>query len=393
MRIAMVGPFGLHPNKTMRSRALQLARPLVRRGHQARLLMPPWHTPEEAGQEWQEDGVEMQYIELSGGVLGTAARMVRETQAWKPDVVHTFKPKAYSGLTAWWLWNFRRRSQRLVTDTDDWEGSGGWNELAPYSAWQKRFFAWQEGWGIRHCHALTVASRTLQSMAWAHGVKPERVVYLPNGPGISGDSSQAVKKRADLDLARRPVILVYSRFFEFDSARLMSVLEQVHAVVPDLAILLVGLSLYEDDDARFRDQLAAANLRDALVDMGWVEEAVLPHLLASADVGLYLMDDTLLNRTKCPVKLADMLQVGLPVVAENVGQVSEYVLHRKTGLLRASGDVNGLAEDLIWLLQNPEERNGLGAGARAHIEARFTWECLADVAETAYDVAMTQKDR
>jgi glycosyltransferase involved in cell wall biosynthesis len=391
MRIAMVGPFGLHPNKTMRSRAFQLARPLIRRGHQVMLLMPPWHTPEEAGREWQEDGVEMRYIALNGGVPGAAARMMRETRAWKPDVVHAFKPKAYSGLTAWWLWNFHRNSQRLVTDTDDWEGAGGWNELAPYSALQKRFFAWQEGWGIRHCHALTVASRTLQSLAWAQGVKPERVVYLPNGPGISEDNGQAVQKRAELDLARRPVVLVYSRFFEFDSARLLNVLEQVRAVIPDLAILSVGLSLYDDDAGRFREQLAAANLQDALVDLGWVEEAALPHVLASADVGIYLMDDTLLNRTKCPVKLADMLQVGVPLVAEKVGQVPEYVLHQKTGLLRDSGDATGLAEDLIWLLQNPGKRNELGVNARAHINTNFKWDRLADIAETAYDVAITPR--
>ena len=49
MRIAMLGPFGLHPKQTMRSRALGLARPLVARGHAVRLIMPPWETPDEAG--------------------------------------------------------------------------------------------------------------------------------------------------------------------------------------------------------------------------------------------------------------------------------------------------------------------------------------------------------
>jgi hypothetical protein len=48
MRIAMIGPFGFHPNKTMHSRALGLARPLVERGHQVAIFMPPWQTPAEA---------------------------------------------------------------------------------------------------------------------------------------------------------------------------------------------------------------------------------------------------------------------------------------------------------------------------------------------------------
>ncbi|HRO89860.1 MAG TPA: glycosyltransferase, partial [Promineifilum sp.] len=148
MRIAMIGPFGLHPKQTMRSRALGLARPLVDRGHTVRLIMPPWDTPDEADREWQEDGIELRYVSLKGGTLGITRRLVRETLAWRPDVVHTFKPKAYSGLVAEWLWRFHRGRIRLVMDTDDWEGAGGWNDIAPYSPLQKRFFARQERWGL-----------------------------------------------------------------------------------------------------------------------------------------------------------------------------------------------------------------------------------------------------
>ncbi len=76
-----------------------------------------------------------------------------------------------------------------------------------------------------------------------------------------------------------------------------------------------GAGLMAADSARFRQQLAAAGLSEAVIDAGWVELAALPATLAAADVGLYLMDDTLLNRAKCPVKLADMLAAGVPVVA------------------------------------------------------------------------------
>jgi glycosyltransferase involved in cell wall biosynthesis len=383
MRIAMVGPFGLHPNQTMRSRALSLARPLQQRGHQVRLLMPPWQTPQEAGRQWQEDGVELRYTPLRGGLPGIAWQLLRETVAWRPDVVHCFKPKAYSGLVMWWLWHFRRRRLRLALDTDDWEGWGGWNELAPYTALQKRFFAWQERWGLRHCHVLTVASRTLQSLAWSQGVPPERVVYLPNGPGI-GERVEALDDSRLLALANRPTLLLYSRLFEFDVQRLVVILQGVQAAVPDLAVLAVGAGLYEEDSARLKKALATAGLEAMLVDVGWVEPGELPLLFALADVGIYLMEDTLLNRTKCPVKLADMLSQGLPVVAEAVGQVMEYVVPGQNGKLRPSGDVAGLTADLIRLLQDEGERGQLAAGARAHIANHFNWQALSEKLELAY---------
>ncbi len=385
MRIAMVGPFGFHPNKTMRARAMGLARPLVQQGHTVSLFMPPWHTPEEAGRRWQEDGVALHYVRLNGGVLGTTTRLVREVLDFRPDVVHCFKPKAYSGLVAWWLWQFHRHRLRLVMDTDDWEGAGGWNDLAPYSPLQKRFFAWQERWGLTHSHAVTVASRTLQSLAWAQGVPPQRVVYVPNGPGIPLVVEGAEARRAELGMAGRPVLLLYSRLFEFDTGRLVAILQRVQQAVPDLAILAVGAGLYDQDTAGLRTQLAQAGLLDHFVDAGWLPEAELPATLRAADVGLYLMEDTLLNRTKCPVKLVDMAAVGLPVVAEAVGQVPEYVRHGETGWLRPSGSVVELADDVIRLLCNEEERQQFSAAARAHITGRFTWDHLAERLRPVYE--------
>lgn len=377
MKIAMVGPFGLHPKQTMRSRALPLAKQLVARGHTVQIFMPPWHTPEKANTRWQEDGVTLRYVPLSGGILGITRHLLRESTAWQPDLLHLFKPKAYSGLALWWLWQFQRHKRPLWLDTDDWEGWGGWNDREPYTAVQKHFFAWQESWGLTHCHGLTVASQALQTIALSRGVPQQRLLYLPNGPGIRPSAPRP-------SAPHPPTLLIYSRFFEFDVARLVDVLARVHTTVADLKIQLVGASLFDQDMQQFRQLASQANLLPAIEEHGWVPLADLPALLAQADVGIYLMDDTLLNRTKCPVKLADLLAVGLPVVAEAVGQVPQYVLHGRTGLLRPSGDSAGIAQDLIELLQNPAERQRLSTAAQQHVQTAFSWHALAQTLETAY---------
>lgn len=378
--IAMIGPFGFHPNKTMRSRALPLARALVQRGHQVCLFMPPWQTPEEADRTWVEDKVQICYVPLTGGTWGITRRLVKEALAIRPDVVYCFKPKAYSGLAAWLLWYFYR-FPNLLTDTDDWEGWGGWNDLAPYSTIQKYFFAWQEQWGLKHCHRLTVASRELEQMALAAGVSAEKIVYLPNGAGISTSSSAggSVGVRATTRVA--PTILLYSRLFEFDTQRLVHILSKVKQAIPEVAILTVGAGLYEADAAAWRQQLQAADLLDTVIDAGWLDEAQLPMTLQTADVGIYLMEDSLLNRTKCPVKLADMVALGIPVVGEAVGQVREYIDHGRTGFLRPSGDEAGLAADLITLLQDASLRQTFSQQAQTHYRENFAWELAAEKLE------------
>ena len=377
MRIVMIGPFGFHPNKTMHSRAFKLAQAFVRRGHQVKIVMPPWQTPEEANRAWVEAGVDVCYVALHGGLLAIVGRMGIETLAYKPDVVYGFKPKAYSGLVMWWLWQFHRHHLRLVTDTDDWEGWGGWNDLAPYSPLQKRFFAGQEQWGLRHNHALTVASRALQQMAWGLGVPRDRVIYLPNGAGIRRHWS------VDIGQSEIPTVLLYSRLFEFDTARLVDILKGVTTAVANLRILSVGSGLYADDAVQLRQQFADAGLLNIVDDVGWIDVEQLPDVLSQAHVGIYLMEESLLNRTKCPVKLADMIALGIPVVAEAVGQVPEYVIDGVNGRLHSSGDRLGLTQSLIDLLQNSTERARLGRNGRQHYTTHFDWDILAQKLEHA----------
>ena len=107
-------------------------------------------------------------------------------------------------------------------------------------------------------------------------------------------------------------------------------------------------------------------------------------LLRSSDVAIYLMDDTLISRSKCPVKLADIIAAGVPVVAEDVGQVPQYVINGATGLLRASGDIAGLTGDIAYLLQSRKQRMEFGQAAQRRYTANFSWDHLAARLDEVY---------
>jgi glycosyltransferase involved in cell wall biosynthesis len=369
----------------MSVRALPMAQALARRGHNVTLLLPPWQNPEDSGRTEEQDGVCIENISLPPGVpllfhALTALRLVRRAVAHQPDVVHLFKPKAYSGLTHWLLARLPRgRRPRLVVDTDDWEGAGGWNDLADYSAAQRRFFSWQERWGLTHADAVTVASRTLESLVWALGVPPARVVYVPNGfphPHLIQSS--------DLESEPgQPLLLLYTRFFEFPVDRVLAVLRQVRERVPEARLLVVGKGLF-GEEAELLAAASRAGLDDAIEYAGWVDPEDLPRTFARATVALYPFDDTLINRTKCPVKLLDLLSAGLPVVAEAVGEVGEMIQDGRTGCLVPPGDVTAFAAAVVALLENPARRRRVGSAAAQDVLTRRAWDRLVEVVEAAY---------
>lgn len=407
MKVVMVGPFGMRPRGTMRVRALPMGQALAERGHEVTMLLPPWQNRRDTGRRWKDGGVRVENVELPPSIPGvfhglTALRLARRARALRPDVVHLFKPKAYSGLAHWLLAALPPLyGGRLVVDSDDWEGPGGWNELAGYSPLQRRFFAWQERWGLTHADAVTVASRTLESLVWALGVPQERVFYVANG------RRDPIRVRTS-DQPSDDTILLYTRFFEFPVERVIDVFQRVREDLPSARLLVVGKGLFGEEEGflrlardaglTVRDEVSgASDGEDARMDdegpwrggadvryTGWVPSGELDGLFAQAKVAIYPFDDTLVNRAKCAVKLVDLLGGGVPVVAEDVGQNGEYIREGETGVLVPPGDAEGFARAVTGLLRDDARRIRIGHQAAQDIEERFGWSNLVGTVERAY---------
>jgi len=402
----------------MSVRALPLAKALVANGHRVDVIMPPWSYPQDSGREWEEDGVSIRNVTLPPRFplfwhLIVTWRLVRCALALRPDVVHCFKPKGYAGLVALAFWLLKRlglTKARLIVDSDDWEGKGGWNEIEPYTGLQKRFFTWQERWGLTHCDALTVASRALETIVWSLGVAPGKVFYVPNGlvnretgklvnweTGKLGNwetgklgTSSPIHQSTSLPIYQstnlpiyQSTVLLYTRFFEFQVERVVEIFRQVLVQVPEARLLVVGKGFFEEEE-QLKELMQEARLADHLVYVDWVETDELPAYFAAADVAIYPYDDTLINRTKCSVKLIDLMAAGVPVVADDVGQNGEYVIHGISGLLVPVGQTDTFAGSVVELLRDEGLRARLGEGARRRIFEGFDWGKLVARVEEAY---------
>jgi glycosyltransferase involved in cell wall biosynthesis len=75
-----------------------------------------------------------------------------------------------------------------------------------------------------------------------------------------------------------------------------------------------------------------------------------------------------------PLKVAEYLAAGLPMVAPAIGQLAERLTDGVDAVVVPPHDVAALAAALQRLHNDPEERARLGKAARAAAEARWSWD-------------------
>jgi glycosyltransferase involved in cell wall biosynthesis len=396
MKIVFLAPFGIRPKGTVIARMIPLAAAMQALGHELVIVAPPYTNPEDSGKTEELRGVVIRNILLGPKNRALAApllawRLFRAALGEKPDLLHLFKPKGYGGLAAMLLMMWERfgvQMPPIFLDSDDWEGRGGMNKLLDYSLGERCLYAFQEKQLPRRMAGVTVASRELEDIYLAMGVGRERLLYLPNcvEERPPGDGSR-VRERFGI-AADAPVLLLYTRFFEFSQERLYHVLTGIFRRVAGVRFLVVGKGRHGEED-----QLVAAarekGFHAALAMAGWVEPGELPDFLAAGDAAVYPFDNTLVNRAKCPAKLTELLCAGVPVVADRVGQIPEYLAPALHKLLCAPDDRDGMVEKSVQLLTDGEFRRELSFLAGEFILASFSWGEYAKRLEKFYMAHLT----
>ena len=113
-----------------------------------------------------------------------------------------------------------------------------------------------------------------------------------------------------------------------DQGIALEVLRRVVAQEPGAKLVVVGRG-FNGEEEPLLQQAEAIGLREWIEYAGWVDAAALPDYFAQASAAIHPFDDTLINRAKCSVKLIDLLSAGVPVVADAVGQNTEYIRHNE----------------------------------------------------------------
>jgi glycosyltransferase involved in cell wall biosynthesis len=214
---------------------------------------------------------------------------------------------------------------------------------------------------------VAAGSRHVADQVVRMGVPKERVLLTPTGVDLEvfAEPPDPAPLRRRLGLEDRFVVGWIGSFRRFHA--LEQAVEAV-AAVPGAALLLVG-----DGPERSRIERLARDVGAAAVFTGTVAHRELSAHLAAMDAAV-LLAPVGQPFHYSPLKLAEYLAAGLPVVAPAAGQLAERLNDGVDAVVVPPHDVGALAAALRRLRDDPEERARLGKAARAAAEAEWSWE-------------------
>jgi glycosyltransferase involved in cell wall biosynthesis len=297
-------------------------------------------------------------------------RLTRYLQQARVDVLHThlFEPSVV-GLAAGVL---ARTPLRVIT--------------RHYSNYHTRI---GKKWHVRAdrlcnrmSHAIVAVSKhTSEHLVNEEGTAPEKVHVVLNGIDFSrariSGLDVVAKLRKELAVKNGYMLLVPARLHpEKGHTYLFQALPGIRkGVARDVVVLVAGAGPFE---GTYRQQVRALGCDDIVRFLGFRRDVL--DLMAAAD--LVVLPSV---AEAFGLVLAEALYLGTPVVASRVGGIPEIVDDGVDGVLVPPADSGALADAIVGLLTDGQERQRLAGAGREKVRGRFSFEQMARGYEQLYE--------
>jgi starch synthase len=241
--------------------------------------------------------------------------------------------------------------------------------------------SWVERAAVEQAERVIAVSAQMRADILHHfRVDPDRVVVVHNG--IDAESFRRTDRRDALerhDIAR-PYVLFVGRVSE--QKGIFHLLEAA-ATFPDGVDLVLCASTPDTPELEARLRAAVAGHPR----VRWIH-AMLPR---EDVVELYSHASVFVCPSVYePFGLINLeaMACGTPVIATRVGGIPEVVVHDETGWLVPPGDPAALAAAVRQLLADPKRAAAFGVAGRRRVEARFSWDRIAELTLSVYREAI-----
>lgn len=213
-------------------------------------------------------------------------------------------------------------------------------------------------------NAITTVSRNLQSFFTDYiGIPAKRIVLISNGVDVTRFSAEGKSVRGELIPDGPTIFGSVARMSEAkDHGNLLRAYKIVRGQRDDNLLVLVGDGEKREEVEGMIDEYG---LRDSLLLLGRRDNV--PAFLRAMDI--FVLPS---RREGAPISVLEAMSCGVPVVATDVGGVSEIVTDGENGRVVPPQDHEALADAMMWMLDSPQKRVELAKAGSMVVAEKFS---------------------
>jgi glycosyltransferase involved in cell wall biosynthesis len=237
---------------------------------------------------------------------------------------------------------------------------------------------------------ICVSKPAKQHLVDVWQVNSEKIVIMPNGVDIArfGAKYSPTDARSEYHLDGKLIVSFVGGFQLWHGIDLLveSFAKVLHQI-PNSKLLLVG-----DGPARtsIEEKVKNLGIASSVQITGLVPQKKIPEILSAVDVAVIPYPKLPNELWFSPLKLYEYMAAGKAIVASRSGQIADVIQDGENGRLVNPGDIDDLANVIIRLLNNPDEREWIGKNARQQAVEQHSWDRYIRRLEEIYHSVLTE---
>ncbi|WP_428486768.1 glycosyltransferase family 4 protein [Rhodopila sp.] len=202
------------------------------------------------------------------------------------------------------------------------------------------------------------------------GISPDKIVVVLNGVPRPVDTDPVDTEPATRQRGEAVRIVFLGRLGERKGVpELLEALRSPELLSRPWTATIAGDGAVE----HFREVVSKAGLQDRVTLPGWINRATASGLLRKADI--FVLPS---HHEAMPMAILEALAHGVAIVTTPVGAIPEFLTDGATALLVPPGMSGRLAEAIVRLIDDAEERERLGAAGNEVFRASLDISAVAD---------------
>jgi glycosyltransferase involved in cell wall biosynthesis len=237
--------------------------------------------------------------------------------------------------------------------------------------WLEKLILKYVSWYYNKCLWVSAPSQPILDEMKIFGLKREsraisNPIYVSDYQPASDTLRDDLKKK--IGFSEKTVLYTGRLADEKNIDVIIHAISLVKKKFPSVTFVVTG---HGNGEAKLKKLTKKLGLEKNILFLGYVETSIFIKVYQASDVFTVMST----AETQC-ISMMQAMATGIPVIGANSWGLPDYI-NSENGYLVEPGDVETLAEKIIYLFENPEERKRLGQGGLKFVQ-KFGIKNIAD---------------